>query len=121
MCGHAHCVKIIGAFLTNVHLPPLDAREEHGATPLFIGAANNQVSSIRTLHALGANLDLSTFDGIAPMHIAAANGQTAALRVLHDLGCSIDAEVLQGLYIFHFAHTYLFTDTPPPPCLAKGT
>ncbi|MBU8894034.1 ankyrin repeat domain-containing protein [Corallococcus sp. M34] len=52
----------------------LDARDESGATALFLASWTGKLKSVAALLARGANPDLTDSGGNTPLHTAARNG-----------------------------------------------
>jgi ankyrin repeat protein len=82
-CGH---IDIINELRSDVNLT-----KDDGRTPLHDAAASGQERSIRTLHNLGADVNMTDDDYYrTPLHDAAASDHERCIRALHELGADVN-------------------------------
>ena len=86
--------------------PDLNARDDHGRTPLHVAAFARQRDAIRALAKAGANLELLENDRYDAVTIAAVAGDEETLRVLLSLGASakLTTSIYDGTALIASAH-----------------
>jgi ankyrin repeat protein len=83
--GHARCAQLLidaGA--------KLEAKDEHGRTPLYRAVCNDRLAVASTLLANGALVDSARQNGYTPLMSAAENGRSEMVRLLLDAGADKD-------------------------------
>lgn len=81
---------------------PLD-RDDEGNAPLHLAAHNGNTEAVRTLLALGAQVDQPDDDGDTPLHLAALNGHVEAMALLLNAGAQVDRPDDDGDTPLHLA------------------
>ena len=61
-----------------------------GATPCNEAASHGYSEAIKTLHELGADVNLANKFGNTPVIVAATNDHVECIRTLHELGADIN-------------------------------
>ena len=69
----------------------IDARDDHGFTPLYHASMFGDIGGIETLLGAGAALQLADLGGLTPLHIACEKGHADAVRCLLQHGANAQA------------------------------
>ena len=86
--GREDLVELLLGFKAEV-----DARDAHGATPLFISARNGHTITVLALLQAGAAVDAKTKEnGQTPLIISAYQGHTNTVLALLQAGAAVDAK-----------------------------
>ena len=74
-------------------------------TPLIIAVLNNQIESVQTLCALGADVEYTTdkIHGYRPLHFAAEHDNSEIIKLLIEHGALLNAQTLTGCTPLHLA------------------
>ena len=76
-------------------------------TPLHAAASSGQVSVVKLLLEMGAEVDSVNCFGNTPLHVACHNGQDVVVTELLGYGASINAVNNMGLVSFGVCHNKL--------------
>lgn len=81
----------------------VNARDEHGWTPLHHAASRDAVSILQLLLDKGADVNSKTVEGATPLHVAAASGSLNTISLLLAKGVDINARDNSGRTPLHYA------------------
>ena len=96
MCIIIFTFRVIFKVLVEELGADVNAREEHGASLMYVAASRNEVDTIYLLDELEADINLPTFDGATPAYIAAFYGFVDVLRALDDIKADINKPMNDG-------------------------
>ena len=74
----------------------VDAKNNNGATPLYIASENGHLEIVKLLIKSKAQINQNCVNGWAPIHIAAAKGHFEVVKYLVENGARIDVENENG-------------------------
>jgi len=75
----------------------VDARDDDGATPLYLAATMGHVDTCKLLLKHGARHDSKDDEWVTPLHAAARAGQAAAAHELIEAGANVNARTDEGV------------------------
>ena len=68
----------------------MNKANSQGVTPCCVTARFGRNEVIKTLHQLGADLNLADHNGDTPVIVAASSGHVESVRILHAFGADIE-------------------------------
>jgi ankyrin repeat protein len=93
--GHPHMFQYI---LSQINPPPdvVNVKDLRGFTPLINATISESSDIMKSLLALGADVNLRNNDGAAAVHFAAGDGSVERVRLLHEAGAQLDLTSQSG-------------------------
>jgi len=93
--GHPHMFQYI---LSQINTPPdvVNVKDLRGFTPLINATISESSDIMKSLLALGADVNLRNNDGAAAVHFAAGDGSVERVRLLHEAGAQLDLTSQSG-------------------------
>lgn len=81
----------------------VNARDEHGCTPLSIAAMKGNLSTVRLLLERGADANVPCDHGPNPLNMASSRGYEPIVRLLLEKGADVNRTDPQGWYALSYA------------------